>query len=108
MLRLAALPDMHPLYKLLWVAACRDIKWHRSMLHQLLHAYGINPDDYETISVDNRAPNHQSGPQTQIAGSREESREDDLRDGAELCAYADGSGMDGKARAAAVLYQRGH
>src|SRR6266481_2044876 len=104
---LAALPDMHPLYKPLWVAACRDIKRYRLTLHQLLHVYGINPNDYKTISVDNRAPNRWSGPQTQIAGSWEESREDDLRDDAELCAYADGSGMDGKAGAAAVLYWRG-
>ena len=87
MLRLAALQDTHPLYKPLQVAACRDIKWHRSTLHQLLHAYGINPDDYKTISVDNRAPNCWSGPQTRIAGSREELREDDLRDDTELCVY---------------------
>src|SRR6266481_364019 len=104
---LVALPDTHPLHKLLRVAVCRDIKRHRSTLHQLVHTYGINPDDYETISVDNRAPNRRSGPQTWIAGSQEESREDDLRDDAELCAYMDGSGMDGKAGAAAVLYRRG-
>ena len=106
-LRLAALPDTHPLYKPLRIAARRDVKRHRSTLHQLIHAYGIRPDDYETISIASRAPNCRSGPQTQVAGSREESKEDDLRDEAELCAYADGSGLDGKAGVATVLYRRG-
>src|SRR6266481_3179392 len=56
-LRLPALPKTHPLYKLVRASAHRDVHRHRSTLHQLLHAFGVRPDVYETVSPMTRPPN---------------------------------------------------
>lgn len=49
-LRLAAVPDTHPLHKPVRRAR-RYIKHHRAPLHELLHAFGINPEALETIAT---------------------------------------------------------
>ena len=48
-LRLAALPESHPLYKLVCQSTRRFIRRHRSSLHHLFHAFGMRPSDCETI-----------------------------------------------------------
>src|SRR6266481_8923400 len=57
-LRLAALPDTHPLQKkTVKQVAHRDIKHHRSSLHQLLHSYDVQPGTCEVISGGAHPPN---------------------------------------------------
>src|SRR6266481_2817851 len=107
MLQLAALPETHPLYKLVRVSTCRDVRRHRSTLHQLLHAFGVWPDVYETVCLMTRPPNRGNSFDTQITASREVSKEEDEKDWAVLQAYSDGSGLDGEAGASAVLYWDG-
>ena len=48
MLRIAALPDMHPLYDIFCKRACRYIKTHRSPLHELLDTFNIVPGSIKT------------------------------------------------------------
>src|SRR6266481_3071695 len=106
-LRLATLPETHPLYKLVRASACRDVRRHRSTLHQLLHAFGMQPDVYETVCLMTRPPNRGNSFNTWITASREASKEEDGKDQVVLQAYSDGSGLDGEAGASAVLYWDG-
>ncbi|KAI6011380.1 hypothetical protein BKA83DRAFT_4467068 [Pisolithus microcarpus] len=48
-LRLASLPDKHPLHSALWKVARRDVCKHRSALHRLTHDTGVSPFNIETI-----------------------------------------------------------
>jgi len=107
MLRLAAVPESHPLHGTIQTVACRDVKQHRSPLHYLFHTFKIKPADYETIMSASRPPNCKDNLQTHVAANREDTHEEDLLDESEVCIYADGSGMDGKAAAVVVLYRRG-
>src|SRR6266481_2789837 len=107
MLRLAALPETHPLYKLVRASVHRDVHRHRSTLHQLLHAFGAQPDVYETVCPMTRPPNRGNSFNTWITASREASKEEDEKDQAVLQAYSDGSGLDGEAGVSAVLYRDG-
>src|SRR6266481_3458489 len=106
-LQLATLPETHPLYKLVRASAHRDVRRHRSMLHQLLHAFGMWPDVYETVCPMTHPPNRGNSFDTRIAASREVSKEEDEKDQVVLQAYSDGSGLDGEAGASAVLYWDG-
>src|SRR6266481_5074871 len=87
--------------------ACRDVHRHRSTLHQLLHAFGVQPDVYETVCLMTHPPNRGNNFDTQIVASREASKEEDGKDQVVLQTYSDGSGLDGEAGASAVLYWDG-
>ena len=54
-----------------------------------------------------RPPNEDCIAHLRITGMREEIKEDDAEDRAEVCVYSDGSGVDGSAGAAAVLFWDG-
>ena len=54
-----------------------------------------------------RPPNSKCVAVTDIAASREESKEVDLADNVTLQVYTDGSGQDGMVGAAAVLFKGG-
>ena len=73
----------------------------------LLRAYDIKPAIYETFSLANRPPNGKCTPTTDIASTRDGLKMVDLEDDAVLKIYTDGSGQDGMAGAAAVLYKDG-
>ena len=64
--------------------------------------------DCETIAPSVRPPNEEYAVQLHVASTREESREEDAEDGADARVYSDGSGIDGMAGAAAVLFRNGH
>ena len=104
-IRLATLPISHPLHKLVQICARRRAKWHLSPIHLLLRAYNIKPSEYETFSLADRPPNGKCIATTNIATSREESKEVDLEDHAALKVYTDRSGQDSKAGATAVLFK---
>ena len=59
------------------------------------------------ITPSSHLPNQSDSLLMHIAESREESPEEDLLDNSEVCVYSDGSGLDGEARATAILFQGG-
>ena len=63
------------------------------------------PSEYETFSLADRPPNGKCAVTTDIATSREESKEVDLEDHAVLKVYTNRSGQDSKAGATAVLFK---
>jgi hypothetical protein len=65
------------------------------------------PDDYESILPSLQQPGAAQLFSTDIAESREASKEGDRDDRADVKVYADGSGAEGGAGAAAVLYKGG-
>src|SRR6266481_6389547 len=59
-LRLAALPECHPLHKIVRQCAHRDVKRHCSPLHQLLHTFTVHPGEVETVTPTVRPPNKEN------------------------------------------------
>ena len=54
--RFACLPKTHPLYKTVCKAARRYVKRHRAPIHELLHAFDLNPLQMEKIAPVSRGP----------------------------------------------------
>src|ERR1700761_6723677 len=50
-IRMATLPQNHPLHKVFLRAADRYVKMHRSALHELTHHFDIHPDQFKIIPV---------------------------------------------------------
>ena len=107
-LRLAALPETHPLFKPVRQSAWRFIKRHRSPLHHLFHAFNMRPSDCETIAPSVCPPNEDRAVWLHVAGMHEESREEDAEDEVDVRVYSDGLGIEGMAGTAAVLFRDGH
>ena len=78
--RLATLPDTHPLHKPVLTCACRWAKRHLSPIHLLLRAYKIKPAEFEAFSLANRPPNIKCVLTTDIAASRDSSKAADIED----------------------------
>jgi ribonuclease HI len=78
-----------------------------SPLHHLLHTFNLKPSEYETITPASQTPNSPPNFTTEIADTREESKAADSNDDPDAKVYADGSGIEGNAGAAAVLYKKG-
>ena len=106
--RYCTLPVSHPLHKPVCICAHRRAKRHLSPIHILIHAYDVKPSEDEMLSMAVRPPNSKCAVVTDIAASREESKEADLADNATLQVYTDGSGQDGMAGATAVLFKGGN
>jgi ribonuclease HI len=106
-LRMATIPETHPLFKHVRRAASRRVKRHPAPLHGLMHDFDIDPKKIEI--VDHRKADGSWKPkfQTKIGRCRLEGILMDWDDKAPLQIYTDGSGMDGKIGAAAVLYRNG-
>ena len=107
--RLAMLPLEHPLYPLVRKNASCRVKRHRTPLHTLLSLYNLNtalvekipstarnPEQTGKLPFDVRIPADRKSSITEAASAREE-----------VQVFSDGSAIDGKVGAAAILMKKG-
>jgi ribonuclease HI len=106
-IRLATLPESHPLHKPVINAAKTLVKHHPTPLHDLMHRYSIQPQGIETIKAVRFDTKWKPKISTHIANNVDEALENMQQDRADVKVFTDGSGMEGRIGAAAVLYQNG-
>jgi hypothetical protein len=106
-LHLASLPPAHPLHKLVANAAARLVKRHPTPLHDLMHTFNIKPQVMETIAVVRHNTRWKPGIKILIADTINDAIDDVQHNDSDVKVYTDGSGMEGKIGASAVLYRGG-
>jgi ribonuclease HI len=100
-------PDSHPLAEKVKRAAKRYVKHHRSPLHEIMHAYSLNPERMEKIQTVVSGPKWDPAFNTWIPQSKEQAIDEVKTERAEIVVFSDGSCIDGGVGAAAVLYKNG-
>jgi hypothetical protein len=85
-------------------AAKRLVKRHPTPLHNLMHRYSIQPQYIETIKVVRQGMKWKLKITASITNSVEEAIADMENDKLDVKIFTDGSGMEGKIGAAAILY----
>ena len=109
MVRLATLPVMHPLHKIVASKVTRRISRHKAPLNCLLGMYNLNPKKVEKIPAAARHP-AQKGElpfSIVIPESRDISFVEAANATEEIQVYADGSAINSQVGAAAVLIRAG-
>ena len=107
--RLAMLPPGHPLFPLVRKNASGRVKRHRAPLHILLSLYKLNPTLVEKIPPTARNP-EQVGKlpfNIRVPKDRKSSVAEAAAAREEIQVYSDGSAIEGKVGAAAILMKRG-
>lgn len=102
-LRIATLPQNHPIHKIVEYSQRRFIQRHRAPLYFLAQIFPIGFQHMEHIESTRRAPASKLTFGTYIAPTREESRMMHANNQATTQVYSDGSLKDGKVGAAAIL-----
>jgi ribonuclease HI len=109
LVRLASLPEEHPLYKVTKHKNTGKTRRHRSPINILLGSFNINPRSVEKILTTTRHP-VQIGElpfNIRIPDSREDSIIEATNASEEIQIFSDGSAMNGRVGAAAVLIRNG-
>jgi ribonuclease HI len=108
--RLSTLPPEHPLFKLVKASANKRIVRHKSPLHNLMQIFKLDPNPISKISIAVRNPLDTNSTlfQISIAGSKEDSKTEDSNAREVYKIYSDGSEINGKVGAAAVILKPGH
>lgn len=106
-LRLATLPKSHPLFPHIRSAAKHKPRKHPSPIHEILHAYSLDPAVIEKIKPVRQAPHWISPIQTRIAPDRETAIKEEENNNADIRIYSDGSGYEGNVGGAAVIFRNG-
>jgi hypothetical protein len=103
--RYATLPATHPLHKQITnVARYGHVKKHPSPLHFLMTAYkDVRQGKVEVIRPVRRRAGWEAPVEVRVAGSKEEAKENTLAETSRVRLFSDGSLIDGKVGAAAVL-----
>ena len=86
-------------------AAKRLVKCHATPLHDLMHRYKIQPQYMETIKAMCFDTRWTPKVAIKIANNEDEAITNTNQDNPDVKVFTDGSGMDGKIGAAAVLYR---
>ena len=108
-IRIATLDPKHPLHKPAKTCASRNIKRHRSTLHELIQAFDIKPALLESLRTTggNPATSHKRPFKVDIAVNKDASVTADAEGTENIKVYSDGSAQEGKVGAAAVLIRPG-
>ncbi|KAF5370505.1 hypothetical protein D9615_010347 [Tricholomella constricta] len=106
-LRLATLPESHPLHKAVKDAARRHVKRHPHPMHELMATYKIKPETIEKIQAVRQNPKWKSTAKTVIEENEKDATRAEAEDRTAVKVYTDGSGLEGKIGASAVLYREG-
>ena len=103
-LRLARLPQTHPLHaKLRWIER-HDVKRHKSALHNLVHTLKVKPSKIEKTTPNALHPGSSPLFIKSIASTDEEAIEDFKKNRDQTKIFTDGSSINGKVGASAVMY----
>ncbi len=105
-IRMVTLPGSHPLKRAVQKAS-RYVQRHRAPLHELMHAFNLQPDHYEEIG--SYRPPLEGAPtlETVIHSSRDVAKHFDREHAARVRMYSDGSSHHGGVGAAAALLKAG-
>ena len=104
--RLLALPSFHPLYKPTQQCLKRTTKRHSSPMHILFRTTGVRKMPYETILPARRRRDYETLAHIHIDNDRTRATEH-AKTITGLAAWTDGSGLDGKIGAAAIVTLNG-
>jgi hypothetical protein len=107
-LRLAAVPNTHPLHLFVSRAATNFVKRHRSSIHYLMKAFDINPEAIEPLTC-SQIPDHIAAPdKTHIAPNVEQAitELEALLQSRQTVIYSDGSRMEVRVGAAVAYLSR--
>jgi ribonuclease HI len=80
---------------------------HPTPLHNLMHRYNIQPQNIKTIKAVRYDTRWRPGIMTEIIVDADKAIEAIARDHPDIKVFTDGSGMEGKVGAGAVLYRNG-
>jgi len=109
-IRLAMLPEEHPLHRIVHNKISGKIKHHKSPLNNLLAAYRHDPREIEKTPVTVRNPALQD--KLPFAISIADNREDSIREAEDTSevvqVFTDGLAIDSKVGAAAILTREGN
>jgi ribonuclease HI len=108
--RLAMLPPEHPLHKVIASKATRKTKRHKTPIGNLLTLYQLDPKKFKKIQASTRNPSKRGKLpfSIQIAEDRDKSIKEAQNIKEEVKVFADGSAINGKVGAAAVLIRAGN
>jgi len=102
-LRMATLPAQHPLYKEIQHAKKKYPKRHASPLHAVMKISKLFEREFEKIDIIKKDPRWRPDIDTTIDNTRTQGIEQERNDDSDVRIYTDGSGIEGKIGAAAVL-----
>lgn len=108
-LRISTLTEQHPLRKPMRACAKRTVIKHKSPLHTLLRTLNTDPCNTEIIPPKIYDPSKRTKPpfKVRIAASKEDSKKEAQEATEEIQVYTDGSVIDSKVGAAAILTRPG-
>ena len=102
---LAMLPPTHPLHKHIKNTASRLVKCHPTPLHDLMHRYNLQPSKIKKIQAFRHHPKWKLAFTTSVITDIDKAVNAVDQDNSDINVFTDGSGMNGKISASAVLYR---
>jgi ribonuclease HI len=106
-LRMSSLPKAHPLSKAVMNARVRRVKRHTTRINDLIWTFNLDPSRIEKVEAVRYDVGWKVGMGRVMANTKEEAIEKEVEDKANIKIYTDGSGIEGKVGAAAVLKREG-